>query len=124
MRDQSRPYFIGMALGLLLCASIVTTVIWLPSIWRKENEWLVRLIFFTTSLFFVLISTNWRFRNHPKLWIAIAILALVHAILIIRFMDRVRELRVRDYAVILFVETFLGGLVVNKTLDGPQEDPE
>jgi hypothetical protein len=120
-REGSIDYFVGIGLGLLLGVSIVVTSIWMPSVWAKENQWLVRLFFFSAGLFSILIGTNWRFRNRRRLWIAISILVTINSILILEFINQVRELTIRQYMLILFVETFVGIIALTKVLDGSDE---
>ena len=122
MKPAPSVYVVGVALGVLWCGAIVVSTIWLPSMWDKNNQWLIRLLFFTAGLFFVLISTNWRFRNHARLWVSLGILGIVDALFVVGFISQVRRLTVRHYMVILFVETFAGLLVLSRVLRDVDDD--
>ena len=122
MKAVPNVYVVGVALGVLLGGTIVVSTIWFPSMWDEKNQWLIRLLFFTAGLFFVLISTNWRFRSHTRLWVALGILGMVNAVFVVGFINQVRQLTVRHYMVILFVETFAGLLVLNRVLRGVDDD--
>jgi hypothetical protein len=122
MTPESRPYAAGVALGILLCGAEVASTIWFPSMWNDQNLWLVRLLFFTAGLFFVLVSSNWRYRACLRFWITIAILGMVHGLLILGLIDKLHQTKARILIPLLFVETFVGLLVLNLVLRGVNEE--
>jgi hypothetical protein len=118
-------YLIGAVLGIVLVVAVVVSTIWTPSIWAGENRWLMRLCFYSVSLFAVLLFSNWRFRRRSRLWIVLAILATVHTAVALRFVNQIRNLSGRSIAVaILFIEVFVGLLVLDRALRSPDEDAE
>jgi hypothetical protein len=123
-KSSFNVYLTGAALGIFLFVGIVISTIWSPSIWDDKNQWLVRLAFYSVGLFFVLASSNWRFRTRSRLWIVLGALVAVHTVVVLTFINRIRNLSGRGYITILFVEVFVGLLVLDRTLHGSDEDVE
>jgi drug/metabolite transporter (DMT)-like permease len=122
-QSSVNDYLIGTVLGIVLVVAVVVSTIWTPSIWADENRWWMRLCFYSVSLFAVLLSSNWRFRRRSRLWIVLAILAAVHTAVVLSFINQIRNLSGRSIAVaILFIEAFIGLLVLDRALHSSDED--
>ena len=125
-RESSvNEYLIGALLGIVLVLAVVVSKVWVPSVWAGQNQWLMRLCFYRVGLFAVLLSTNWRFRRRLRLWIVLAVLATVHTVVVIKFINQIHNLSSPSIAVLIsFFEAFVGLFVLDRALHGPDDDAQ
>jgi hypothetical protein len=89
--------------------------VWFPVLESQGSKRWIDFSYFTAFLFFVLISTNWRFHRKRQLWGALGIPFLAHTAGIVMYMKYVQDLIPRNYVVLLFFETVVGELILQHT---------
>jgi hypothetical protein len=116
------PYVAGAVVGVLAFMGIVVCAIWFPWIGEPQNKWWRDFAFFTTFLFFILISRNWRFHKRFQFWAAVAVLAAAHTTGVLLFISHVHLLTILAYAVLLFFEIIVGDVFLRRLLhDGERK---
>jgi hypothetical protein len=105
-RVLSDPVFIGVLAGLVLFAAVLVTDRWARWVWLEPNQWWVELAFFGLTVFAGLLAKYWTFRKIARFWASLAILAAIHVVVVLLFMDYVRRIPLGAYIVILPIDVF------------------
>ncbi|MGB8542666.1 MAG: hypothetical protein WCD49_13615 [Candidatus Acidiferrales bacterium] len=101
------PSVVGVLIGLMIAAGVIAASIWSPHFWDESNNWWRELVFFSMSVFLVLISQYWRYHKRLRLWVSMGVLVAANAAIVFFFFDHVRRFTVGNYIAIIFCEGFV-----------------
>ena len=130
-RVKTYPVFTGIILGLIFFICVMSSLRWFPWLvdaWINNNA-NVRSIYLTIVIFAVFIPCLWRqrFRNPTVFWATICILFLCHVSFIVYFSSKFHPPSLREWLVLLAVESFILVFVTDwttrrwRTRPGPQK---
>jgi len=108
-KKASHPVSWGILIGLLLGGAIVAMEAWLP--WLGEawdrNKSLVQSFYFTAFFFGCAIYALWSRRHRRGFWLSTCAFFVVHVIAVVLFSVYVQPLLVWQWAIVLFVESWI-----------------
>jgi hypothetical protein len=130
MDNKPNPYLLGFSIGICIGLYVLVTVRWFPWIWDAKYKQLRDFLFFSVSMFIILIRRYWKVRRVPKVWLAFLMLASAHSAGLWLYITRVGSLSPLQFILITACEIFPAGFFINwfarLSIDGdetPREKP-
>ena len=80
MKLRVNEYFLGVVIGLAICASIILDARHFPKGLPIDQKW-IDLVYVTIYLGGSLASYNWRFHKSAKFWLVLVTYCFVHVLI-------------------------------------------